>query len=181
MDIKVINSIPQEDYNYIMSIYERLGNFHNVLEELGSGCQATVYRFKNYAIKDYSECGFDGRILEKLQDSELFPKLYFYNEDFMVYEYIEHVPAYKYYERNVDINISAIDIFKYCYEKNIVPYDIHDDNVVVTKDDKLKIIDVGSFQNKIEKPLEWYIEQEPNEFIELDNIINHVKRPPIAI
>lgn len=181
MHIEVVNPIPQEDIDYIIQKFQ--DDFEG-LKVLGSGCQATVYGYKNYAIKDYSECGYDGVILAKLQDSELFPKLYCYNRDFMVCEYIEHVSSYKYYERNVDLNISAIDIFKYCYSKNIIPYDIHDDNVVVTKDDKLKIIDVGSFQNrmsKLEKPLEWYIEQEPQEFIELDNIINHVKRPPIAI
>lgn len=184
MDIKIINPIPQEDLFYIREQFEK--EFYD-LEIIGSGCQATVYKYKNYAIKDYSDNGYDGPILEKLQGNELFPKLYGYNGDFMITEYLNITDAYKYYERNVDIEYTAFDIYEYCYKKGIIPYDIHDENVVVTNDDKLKIIDVGSFKKYI-GPKHYTIHNilmtdidNRNEYIELDNIINHVKRPPIAI
>lgn len=177
MDIKIINPIPQEDINFILNIYEN-GLLPYELECIGEGCQAEVFRYKNYAIKTYN----DGHILEKLQDNDLFPKLYFYTDDFMVTEYLEITDAYDYFERNVDIWTDAFEVFRYCLSKSLIPYDIHDSNVVVTSDDKLKIIDVGSFVTygnlyNLDRAIEKY----KNDYIELDNIINHVRRPPIAI
>jgi RIO-like serine/threonine protein kinase len=185
MDIKIVNYIPQEDINYILYIYET-GLLPYELTKIGSGYSAEVFKYKNYAIKAYEDEGFyDGEILEKFQDNDLFPKLYFYNDFFMVTEYLEIVDAYSYFERNVDIQTNALEIYNYCYEKGYVPYDIHDSNVVVTKDDKLKIIDVGSFKTFTNTDLENILTESllgvRNDYIELDNIIEHVKRPPIAI
>lgn len=180
MDIKVINPIPQEDINFLVNLFES-GLLPYELEKIGEGAQAEVYRYKNYAIKDYSNCGIDGTILEKLQDNDLFLKLYFYNEDFMVTEYLEITNAYEYYDRNVNINFTAFDIFKYCHKKNLIPYDIHDENVVITKDDKFKIIDVGSFKKNYNSSLDDILKEVCHDYSELDNIIEHVKRPPIAI
>lgn len=186
MSIKIINPIPKEDLDFIKKEY-RKNNFRHLVE-IGAGSQGTVYRYKNYAIKDYSFSGaYDGKILEQLQDNDLFPKLYFYNANFMVTEYLEITNAYKYYERNVEVNYTAFDIYEYCYKKDFIPYDIHDENVVITKDDKIKIIDVGCFK-KYYGPKHYTVHNMlmtnidyRNEYIELDNIINHVKRPPIAI
>jgi serine/threonine protein kinase len=186
MDIKVINPIPQEDIDNILYHYN---NGFEHLEQIGMGYSAQVFRYKNYAIKAYEDEGFrDGEILENFQDNPLFPKLYFYNDDkLMVTEYLDIINAYDYFERNVNIGISALEIFDYCYKKGYIPCDIHDDNVVITNKDELKIIDVGSFQ-KWYGPEHYTIHNilmtkvhHRNDYIELDNIIEHVKRPPIAI
>jgi serine/threonine protein kinase len=180
MNNKVINQIPQEDINEIMVSY--YNNF-NDLKQIGFGFSAQVFKYKNYAIKAYEDEGFnDGKILENFQDNDLFLKLYFYNEYFMVTEYLEIIPAYKYFERNIDINYTAKDIFQYCREKGFIINDVHDDNVIITSNDKLKIIDVGCFR-ELYKPytLDEIVCSNYSDYTELENIINHVKRPPIAI
>lgn len=180
MDIKLINPTPQEDIDYITDLYMN-DTFYNQLETIGSGSMGEVFRYKNYAIK-WGEDLNDGKILEQFQDSNLFPKLYFYHDDFIVMEYLEITHGYRYFERNVDIDFEGIDIFKYCYEKGYIPYDIHEENVIVTNNDEMKIVDVGSFipvYSKLE--LEYYLSRNAKELSELDNIINHIKRPPIAI
>lgn len=182
MKYKVINPIPKEDIKFLIKSYNAEGfGFHNILEEIGSGNQSIVYKYKNYAIKDYHECGYDGPILEQLQDNNIFPKLYFYTECFMVIEYLDIINAYEYYERNININQSAIDIFEYCYNKGIIPRDIHDENAIVTTNDEFKIIDVGSFGKVGNKDLDSIILEEKIDFVELDNIINHIKMPPMII
>lgn len=181
MHIEIINSIPIEDIDSILNSYNKK---FNDLELIGVGYSAQVFKYKNYAIKAYEEDDFcDGNILKNFQDNNLFPKLYFYNSIFMVTEYLKITNAYKYFEKNVDVNIDAYDIYKYCYEKNYAPYDIHDENIVVTNKDELKIIDVGNFFqiNKNIISLEEIIKNNNLEYSELNNIINHVKRPPIAI
>jgi hypothetical protein len=185
MNNKVINQIPQEDINEIMVSY--YNNF-NDLKQIGFGFSAQVFKYKNYAIKAYEDEGFnDGKILENFQDNDLFLKLYFYNEYFMVTEYLEKINAYSYFERNVDVFMDAYEIYKYCYNRGYIPYDIHDENVVVTDKDELKIIDVGCFSKTI-YPEHYTIhnilladKNLRSDYTELDNIINHVKRPPIAI
>lgn len=181
MEIKVVNPIPKEDIDFIMN-YDNI----NKLPQIGSGYSAQVFRYKNYAIKAYEDEGFrDGEILEEFQDNDLFPKLYFYNDEVMVTEYLEIMDAYDYFERNVDIKVNASEIYDYCYDKGYIPYDIHDENVVVTSDDKLKIIDVGAFRKLTDRELENVVTEAllgtRNDFSELENIIEHVKRPPIAI
>lgn len=181
MGIKVINPTPQEDINYITNLFEH-GLISYELAKIGHGFSADVYRYKDYAIKVFEDEGFyDGEILENFQDNELFPKLYFYNEEIMVTKYYDIIPAYQYYERNINTP-SAEDICKYCWKKGYIIGDIHDENVVVTLNDKLKIIDVGAFK-KIhgDISLSQAISKIQLDFIELGNIIEHVKRPPIAI
>lgn len=185
MDIKVVNPIPQEDINFIINVFES-GLIPYELKQIGIGYSAQVFRYKNYAIKAYEDEGFyDGEILENFQDNDLFLKLYFYSDEIMVTEYLDIIPAYEYYERNVNIKVSASEIYNYCYDKGYVPYDIHDENVVVTSDDKLKIIDVGSFRKFTDAELENVVTEAllgtRNDYSELDNIIKHVKQPPIAI
>lgn len=181
MKYTIVNPIPKEDIKYLITNYNEEAGFSSILPEIGSGNQSSVYKYKNYAVKDYYEAGYDGPILEKLQDNPLFPKLYFYTDRFMVVEYLEIIEAYKYYEKNVDIKMSAIDIFEYCYNKGIIPRDIHDENAIVTLNDEFKIIDVGNFGKVGTKDLDSIILEEKIDFVELDNIINHIKVPPIVI
>jgi serine/threonine protein kinase len=181
----VINPIPQEDINFINNIVDS-GLAPYELEVIGTGYSAIVYRYKDYAIKVFEEddCFFDGEILQNFQDNEIFLKLYFYSNSLMVTEYLDIQNAYEYYEKNVDIKYSALDIFEYCYNKGYIISDIHDENVIVTKDDKLKIIDVGSFNKLYDNnnySLENVLAKNSADYSELDCIINHVKIPPIAI
>jgi serine/threonine protein kinase len=180
MDITVVNPIPQNDIDEILSSYNK---GFNGLKVIGQGYSAQVLKYKNYAIKAYEDEGFsDGEILENFQDNDLFPKLYFYNEYFMVTEFLSIIPAYQYFERNIGIEHDAEEIFKYCWQKGFKIQDIHDENVVVTLDDKLKIIDVGMFKRIYGNPsLGQIIKESSTDFIELGNIIEHIKRPPIAI
>lgn len=183
MDITVVNPIPQEDINSIISIFE-FGVRNNIsLELIGTGYSAQVFRYKNYAIKAYEDEGFiDGQILENFQDNDLFLKLYFYCDEFMVTEYLDIVPAYQYYDKDISIDFNAKDIFKYCLMKGYKVADIHDENVVVTKDSKLKIIDVGTFRKvKNNVLLQNIINSSQYDYLELQHIIDFVKIPPIAI
>lgn len=172
MDIKIVNPIPQDDIDTILKHLSL--EFHD-LEFIGSGCQGTVYKYKDYAIK-WCEGHRDGKILQLFQDNPLFLKLYFYNDDIMVTEYLDAINAYGYYDKNVELDINANYIFDYCHSKGYIPYDIHDENIIVTNDDRLKIIDVGGFLT-----LSNHMLSTDREFEELDNIITHVKRPKIVI
>jgi hypothetical protein len=182
MDIKIVNHIPQNDINFIINMFE-YGLVPYDLELIGSGYSASVYRYKNYAIKAYEDEGFmDGQILENFQDNDLFLKLYFYSEEFMVTEYLDIIPAYQYYDKDININFNAKDIFEYCLHKGYKVADIHDENVVVTKDGKFKIIDVGTFRKACNNvSLQNIINSSQYDYNELQHIINHVKIPPIAI
>lgn len=185
MDFKIINPIPKEDLIYISYLLKE-NIISEDLKHIGSGASADVYKYKNYAIKLFDECdddNSDGIILEKLQDIKIFPKLYFYNNEIMVTEYYHHVPAYDYFERNVDISYTHEDIFRMCYNKGYMPYDIHDENVVITNKDELKFIDVGNFRSiKVTSNFYKSLDKWSRlEMIELGKIIDHVKRPSIAI
>jgi hypothetical protein len=171
MEYKMINSVPPEDREYILYLIKN--NLLDRLNLLGEGSQGSVYEYKNYAIK-YGECLNDGKILEKFQDNPLFIKLYFYGEDFIVTEKLEITNAYEYYDRDIEINYTAEDIFNYCRAKGHTPYDIHDENVVIANN-QLKIIDVGAFG------VFFADDEEEHQIEELNNIILHVKMPPIAI
>ena len=181
MDIKVVNPIPQEDINFIINTFQ-FGLIPYEFKKIGHGFSAEVFRYKNYAIKVFEDEGFyDGEILENFQDNELFPKLYFYNEDIMVTEHLNIVNAYQYFERNLQVP-SADEICKYCLDKGFLIGDIHDENVVVTLDEKLKIIDVGAFKKTgCNLSLGQAVQAVYMDYIELGNIIEHIKRPPIAI
>lgn len=177
-DYKIINPISIFDIKAI-NIFHKI-KFKG-LEKIGEGLHGKVYKYKNYAIK-WAEDHIDGKILSLFQDNTLFPKLYFYNDDFLVMEYIDikEKSTYDYFEKNIEINYSAYDIFKYCYSKGYIPYDIHDENVIVAED-RLKIIDVGCFRPHYGKESLPSIILDSDDFTELNNIINHVKTPNIAI
>lgn len=180
MDNKIINPMPTEDIDNIMSHYN--SNFEN-LELIGEGTDSEIFKYKKYAIKFQSNLN-DGKILKKLQDNDLFIKLYFYNEEFMVTELLDNFNnGYEYYERNVETPCAEY-IFDYCINRGYIPYDLHDENVIVTKDDKLKIIDVGAFIDihDLSKSLfDKFIKAAQYDLDELKKIIEHVKKPKIAI
>ena len=143
--------------------------YQEILETIGSGCSADVYGYDDLAIKVFNgnKNGTfryredDHKIYLKLANkSNYFPKLYAYVEQkYMVVDLIEGFPLSeigenikndtlkfdltKFYENFFD---NMGDIVDYCFKEKIIPFDMHDDNIIVKEDGSLCIVDLGYFE-----------------------------------
>jgi hypothetical protein len=164
------NPIATEDFMYIHNVMEPIireskGNsiyakFRNLVDAgififVGSGCNGVVVRYKNYAIKlyyavAYETAGRDGEVLEKLQGSPYFPKLfYYYKKTYQVTEFIDGPPLG---DNSVmeNLDLSFIDNFlealKFCDERHVEAADIGICDNIRVKDNKTPMfVDLGCF------------------------------------
>lgn len=125
---------------------------------IGRGAYGEVYSYKNYAIKLFynSDEGVFGNtdmhILFKLQGMTSYPKLYAGCRFFMVTELIDGKELKDIYSekdfsvinRNI-VNILLQDI-KNTLNMGIEPSDLHYENILISNNGILKIVDVGHFR-----------------------------------
>ena len=144
-------------------------NLNENLNYLAKGCSSTVYTYDNFAIKifngDKNSNMFrneDYKFLDILKDSSYFPNLYAYKEgQYMIVDYIEG-----YNINNIDIaiksgyfcdnimidNLTKIiskqiwDVVDICKKYNIIPCDLHPENIKINNKGELYIVDVGYFK-----------------------------------
>lgn len=125
---------------------------------LGKGVECKAYSYKDICIKDYGDEHEAIRQLEswkKCGKSKLFPKIYGIKGRYLIMERIygelmEHVDDDEYLE------LAREELTKFAkeqVEKGIMPYDLHPCNVMITNDEKIKIIDVGYFSTLEEEEL----------------------------
>jgi predicted Ser/Thr protein kinase len=162
-DIQFVNEIITEDIQYIFEQF--IKNKCQDLVELGKGGFSRVYEYKDYAIKIfrdgvYGECNKDPEILKKICHLDLYPKLYaYYPRKFMITEKIHGYTLNKYRDLNTSKKLEFIkhlNITELLKEvqigikqtNNLKIYinDDHTENIMVTHDKKIKIIDVGHFK-----------------------------------
>lgn len=137
-----------------------------ILDFLGKGYSADVYTFDDFTVKIYnnknegsymySTNDFD--ILLRLKNNLYFPKLYGYKEGkYVVMEYIDgytlkEISDMIKKQRNIEyINIPfnykelITKAIKYVLSQNILPIDIHAENIIINNKGNIKIIDVGNY------------------------------------
>lgn len=180
---KVVNPISQDDMDYIIEGHEKSFDMPD-FEQIGSGSFSTVFSYKNYAIKHYDEegCNNDGEILHKIGNNDFFPKLYFYNQCYMVVELIEGNTLSNFFYSDKD-KISYGLICEDSIYKNLMPAlfkagyladDIHDENIMINTEGRIKIIDVGLFKKHGHSTFKEYYRQSKK--TELKCIIKYVKK-----
>lgn len=137
------------------------------LKYLGKGCSSRVYTYGNFAIKIFSKKkdsymyrDEDYKFLDILKDSSYFPNLYAYKEgEFMIVDYIKGYNVSdidialknSYFSSNTIDNLTKIigkqiwDVVDICKKYNIIPFDLHPNNIKINNEGKLYVIDVGYF------------------------------------
>lgn len=195
----------------INQIIER-NNYDEILDYIGEGFSSTVYGYDDFAVKlfnkNYGSFRFrdeDYKFLNILKESEFFPNLYAYEEkSFIVVDYIEGYLLTEidtainnnYFSKEVlselDIKVSNQfnEIFNFCKSKNILPFDLHGDNVIINEKGDICVIDVGYFKEySLEKNAPNYLtERQINvhfedcyEYVfEIESIINEILTKSLA-
>lgn len=144
-------------------------DYEEILETIGSGCSADVYGYDDLAVKIFNgnKNGTfryrddDHKIYLKLANkSNYFPKLYAYVEQkYMVVDLIEGFPISEIAENIKNNNIkfdlnqfyedffdNMCDILDYCFKEKVIPFDMHEDNIIVREDGSLCVVDLGYFE-----------------------------------
>lgn len=119
---------------------------------LGEGVSGKVYEFENYAIKvfkkDSSE-NDDFIMLNHLHNHPGFPTLHYKEEKFMVVDKVSGYTlgqAMKSGDQLSDQAFKQIEMYVAdCYRDGIIPHDLHLNNIMIDKENNIKIIDVGRF------------------------------------
>ena len=129
-----------------------LGDSNGKFEYLSSGKNADVFKYEGYAVKRFFEHAKeqnDAQILDQLQHSVYYPKLLAYGEGFMVTELIDGQTIYQIDGKNGDLIRDYEKERKLAQEDaakvGLFSDDVHLNNMMLTKDGSLKIVDVGRF------------------------------------
>lgn len=77
------------------------------------------------------------------EHSDLVPKLYAYTEDFLVMEYI---PSYYYPKTEKDTGEFLVKFFKQMNELGVRVNDLHEQNLLYSRDLGYRVIDLGAWQ-----------------------------------
>lgn len=154
-DIKIYDNSIEKDLNFIIDIVNS-NKVEEVLEYIGSGAEADVYRYKNYAIKiffDQNIINYDVEILSHLQNITCYPKLYAGNNNIMISEFIEGKTLNQLDSEDLSkcndncLNLLFSDI-KTTLKNHILTEDLNKNNIILSSNGLLKIIDVGYFELK---------------------------------
>lgn len=129
-----------------------LGDSNSKFEYLNSGKNADVFKYEGFAVKrffDHAKEQNDAQILEELQHSSYYPKLLAYGEGFMVTELIDGQTIYQIDGKNGDLICEYEKELKQAQKDaakvGLFSDDVHLNNMMLTKDGSLKIVDVGRF------------------------------------
>lgn len=149
---------------------------------LGEGLSGQVYEFENYAVKvfkeDYSE-NDDFIMLNHLHNHPSFPTLHYKEEQFMVVDKVSGYTlgqALKSGDQLSEKTFRQIEMYvEDCYKEAIIPHDLHLNNIMIDKENQVKIIDVGRFFYTSHK--ESYLDQISED---LENIKYHFFSFPFA-
>lgn len=138
------------------------------LQFIGKGGNANVYRIKgsDRCVKIYHEDAQqknDFDILEVLQESPYFPKVYSHTNEHVIMQYVPHVPVFKCVDKRFQSIFSLLwnrfkgkykkkkikeqlqQAIEYCLSKGVFPIDFAQ-NVALDRKGNIIFIDVGHFE-----------------------------------
>ncbi|PTX53672.1 protein kinase-like protein [Melghirimyces profundicolus] len=128
------------------------GQIQNQCRLLGEGLSGRVYEYENYAVKVFKEDGSENRgdlILNRLHHHPAFPTLHHHEDRFMVMDKVDGSTLATELKNSAKLKESYFEqIEKYteeCFQEGIVPKDMHLNNLMVDRDNRIKIVDVGRF------------------------------------
>lgn len=173
-EVKIYSEIPSEDIDYIIEIINtaRSGDIENQegFSYLGSGEYGSVYGYKNYAIKLFYDIddkdNQDERNLAILHHLSSYPTLYAGCQYFIVEEKINGKVLAGCEDddlsiaNNICVDTLVNDIYE-TLELGVDLSDTHNENLMITEDGFIKIIDVGFFRVENKNLLNSYLENMP--------------------
>lgn len=159
--VELVNDIPMDVVEYIMDVYES-NEIGKTLELIGSGTYGRVYALgEKYAIKVsvgsntmsqmYSN---DANILQKLSHIEAIPTLYaIIDNKCLIMERVNGAELDSYrHALNNPYNVTHQTLTEWdeallqIIDAGYSPFDLHENNVMISKDGRVKIVDVGFFR-----------------------------------
>lgn len=184
-DVKMYSEMPSEDFDYILHIINtaRWGDIENQegFSYLGSGEFGYVYGYKNYAIKIFNDMespyNEDEKNLAILHHLPSYPTLYAGHKGFIIEELIKgRVFAGCEDEDLIIANKNCIDILlddiKETLKLGVELSDTHEENLMITDDGFIKIIDVGFFDFVNKNLLNSYLEKKANNITLKEHLLN---------
>lgn len=151
------NSKNIRELSYIFELIQK-NRVQDYCEFIGKGEEVTVYGYKNFAIKlinnDKKSLLNDAEFLRRLSGNRNFPSLHAYGEKFIIVERIKGKTLGELGLRSLEqlrlfpanLKKSLIEAIHVCISKNIIPDDLHLNNIIYCEEEELlKIIDVGRF------------------------------------
>ncbi|MFD2922682.1 serine/threonine protein kinase [Halobacillus naozhouensis] len=133
------------------------------LQLIGQGRSAAVFRIKGTmkAVKVfYSEqqvlAEKEGEIYEQLSNYDYFPELIEVGEGYLVLEYLDGITFYDCLVSGIPITPNMVamvdEALDFARSKGLNPSDIHLRNIMLTNDQRIKVIDVVRFTQEKECP-----------------------------
>jgi RIO-like serine/threonine protein kinase len=155
MNIEIVNQIPQEDLNYIAQKFKD-GELAE-LQTIGRGSFGKVYGYKDYAIKrlfdETNEKNRDIAVLKDISHLECIPTLYATIDNKLLISERIYGKTVEMYSSDISNPYNIDDriiedwhnaLFSVIRE-GYSPDDVHENNVMISRDGELKIVDVGWF------------------------------------
>ncbi|WP_445487052.1 protein kinase family protein [Niallia sp. 03133] len=138
---------------------------HKDLELIGKGRSAYVFKIKNTTIaikvffKKYEALAkIEGEIYEAVNGISYFPKIHEIGDNYIVMDYIDGKTLFDCLIEGIlikEVYIKAIDhAILLSKQKGLNPSDIHLKNIILTKDNEIKIIDLARFR-QVKKCTQW--------------------------
>lgn len=155
------------DLNQIINFVDH-GVGGSNFDYLGSGINGDAYKFEDMCLKVFKDNANetnDGAILNHLQqiENEFYPKVFaFENNKFVLSEFVEGKTFYqiekadnhlvKEYKKEIE------EAFSFANSVGLNPMDVHLNNMMLTNEGHLKIVDVGRFSRvRKNKPVKLYL------------------------
>jgi RIO-like serine/threonine protein kinase len=119
---------------------------------LGEGLSGKVYEFEDYAVKVFKpDAGEknDAILLSRLSGHAAFPRLHYREEGWMIVDKVNGHTLWQALQGGEKLkeNLYAQieETVELCYEKGVVPDDLHLNNIMVDQEGRVKFVDVGRF------------------------------------
>jgi RIO-like serine/threonine protein kinase len=143
--------LDQQAVDYLSSLVAK-DDLKNRYPLLGEGLSGQVFSFEDYAVKVYKEdCSEknDYLMLANLEQHPLFPTLHYQTENFMVVDQVKGYTLAQLRDAGYKLKDNQFrqleKVVEECYAANIIPHDIHLNNIMLDEQGNIKIIDVGRF------------------------------------
>lgn len=151
-------------------------------EMIGRGYQGAVFKYSDdKCIKVFAricDAKVEAEVYKSMKDNAVIPKLFGFGENFIIIEYIKGVTLddYLWKKGYISTNITRqmLDIIRNTKYKNYNLTDVQLDNIIVDKDENLKLIDLGEILSVDERPS--FLFKVINDMKKLNSFLEQVKQ-----